>query len=70
MARIGLRFFRRYGLSFLIMIGGLASLTVGVFTAGALPIILGASAIAIGSVITICLKEQERLEVGLTKIDD
>lgn len=70
MARTGLAFFRRYGLSMLMMIGGFASVTVGVFTAGALPIILGASAISIGAIMTICLKEQERLEVGLTKIDD
>jgi hypothetical protein len=68
--RINGPFIKRYGLSFLGMFGGFGILTAGVFTANPILIIIGGSLIAISSICVIVSKEYERLEVGLTKLDE
>jgi hypothetical protein len=68
--RINVSFIKRYGLSFLGLFGGFGILTAGVCTANPILIIAGGSLIAISSVCIIVTKEHERLEIGLTKMDD
>ena len=68
--RINGQFIKRYGLSFFAMFGGFGLLTAGVCTANPILIIVGGSLIAISSICVIVSKEQERLEIGLTKLDD